>query len=168
MQVRLLPGAPKGVWDMVNNCKTVVSVIGGHKCTKEVEDLALNLGKSIGKSGAVLACGGLSGVMEYAAKGAKQAGGITVGILPGNDKCVANAYIDVPIATGLGLARNTVVVSSADVVVALPGEKGTLSEIAFALTLEKPVIDLGDWDVSGMIKASSAKEAMQIIEKVIR
>ncbi|MBU2540325.1 MAG: TIGR00725 family protein [Candidatus Omnitrophica bacterium] len=153
---------------MLTNCKAIVSVIGGHKCSKEVEEIAINLGKNIGKSGYILVCGGLSGVMEAAAKGAKQTGATTVGILPGNDKCVANPYIDVAIATGLGMVRNTIVVSAADAVVALAGEKGTLSEIAFALTLEKPVIDLGNWGLPGMIKASSPEEAIQIIEGVIK
>lgn len=151
----------------ITNSKTIVCVIGGHKCSKEVEELAIDLGKNIGQMGFILLCGGLSGVMEAVSKGAKLAGGLTVGIIPGADKHQANAYIDVPIATGMGYARNTIVATAGDIIIALPGETGTLSEIAFAINMKKPVIDLGGWDVPGMFKAGSAKEAMEIVNKLI-
>lgn len=153
---------------MVNSSRTIISVIGGHKCTKRVEELAIELGKNIGKMGFILLCGGLSGVMESVSRGAKLSGGLTVGLIPGIDKHQANAYIDVPIATGMGYARNTIVATAGDLIIALPGETGTLSEIAFALNLKKPVIDLGDWGISGMMKAGSVSEAMEIVVKLTK
>jgi uncharacterized protein (TIGR00725 family) len=153
---------------MITTSKAIVCVIGGHKCTKKVEELATELGKSIGKMGFILLCGGLGGVMESVSKGAKLSGGLTVGIIPGIDKQQANAYIDVPIATGMGYARNTIIATAGDVVIALPGETGTLSEIAFALNLKKPVIDLGYWGISGMIKAGSVRESMEIVVKLTK
>lgn len=147
--------------------RLIVAVIGGHKINKEVEQIAHNLGKNIAKVGATLVCGGLGGVMESVCKGAKQANGLTVGILPGEDKNSANVYIDVPIATGLGLARNTLVVGCADVIVALAGEYGTLSEIGFALNLKKPVIGLGSWDIPGIIKVDTPEAAAAEIEKYL-
>lgn len=152
---------------MVTNYKTITSVIGGHKCDKKVEQIAIELGKNIAKMGSILVCGGLSGVMEAVSKGAKQAGGLTVGILPGTNKKDANPYIDVSLATGIGYARNTIVVGVADVVIALPGESGTLSEIGFALNKGKPVIDMGGWEVPGMIKAESVKQAMEVIARIL-
>jgi uncharacterized protein (TIGR00725 family) len=152
----------------VTTSKIIISVIGGHQCHKKVEDIALELGRKIGKMGFILVCGGLSGVMEAVSKGAKLAGGLTVGILPGNNKQDANPYIDIRLPTGIGYARNTIVVSVADVVVALPGETGTLSEIGFALNMAKPVIDLGGWNITGMIKAVSAQQAAKIIKSLTR
>lgn len=152
----------------VTDSKTIISVIGGHSCNKKVEELAIELGENIGKMGFILINGGLGGVMESVSKGAKQAGGLTVGIIPSTNKQQANPYIDVPIATGIGYARNTIVATAADVVIALPGETGTLSEIAFALNLKKPVIDLGNWGISGMIKAGSVSEAVEIIKKLTK
>ena len=143
-------------------------MIGGHICTKKVEELAIELGKNIGKMGFILLCGGLGGVMEHVSNGAKLAGGLTVGVIPGVDKRQANSHIDVPIATGLGYARNTIIATAGDVIIALPGETGTLSEIAFALNLQKPVIDLGDWGISGMIKAGSVSEAIEITVKLTK
>jgi len=148
--------------------QAVVGVIGGHTSDTKVEQLAQELGKNIAKVGAELVCGGLSGVMEAVAKGAKSAGGTTIGIIPGEDKAEANPYIDVVIPTGLGLARNTLVVRTADVIVALPGEYGTLSEIAFALVLKKKVINLGNWDIPGTIKVDSVKEVIKYIKEEIQ
>ncbi len=147
--------------------KILIAVIGGHKCNDEVEQIANNLGKNIAKVGAILVCGGLSGVMEAVSKGAKQANGTTIGILPGEDKAEANAYIDIPIATGLGFTRNTIVVGCADAVIALPGEYGTLSEIGFALNAKKPVIGIGTWDISGVIVVKDAREAIDKIKELL-
>jgi uncharacterized protein (TIGR00725 family) len=110
-----------------------------------------------------LITGGLGGVMEAASEGAKEAGGVTVGILPG-EKETANPFVTVAIGTGMGHGRNAIIVRSADVVIALPGLYGTLSEIALALKMDKMVIDLGDWNVDGMLKADSPEEAMLIAE----
>jgi uncharacterized protein (TIGR00725 family) len=101
--------------------------------------------------------------MEAASEGSKEAGGITVGILPG-EKEAANPYVTVAIGTGMGHGRNAIIVRSADVVIALPGIYGTLSEIALALKMDKMVIDLGDWNIEGMLKAESPEEAMLLAE----
>ena len=112
--------------------RLIVAVVGGHSCTKEVEEIFEKLGEKSAKVGAIVVSGGLSGVMESVSKGAKSAGGVTVGILPSQDKSAANVHTDIPIPTGLGFARNALVAGCADMVIALPGEYGTLSEIAFA------------------------------------
>ena len=146
----------------------IISVIGGSKCSDETGKIAQEIGKNIAKSGLILACGGLGGVMEAAAKGAKENGGLTIGILPGERKTDANPYIDIAIPTGLGLARNTLVVRVADLIIALPGEYGTLSEISFALILKKTVINLGNWDIAGTIKAENVAEAVRHIKKELK
>jgi uncharacterized protein (TIGR00725 family) len=147
---------------MVKN-KTYIGVIGAGDCSEDVYKLAEQVGERIAKAGAVLVCGGLGGVMEAASKGAKKEGGTTIGILPGIDKNQANSYIDFPIVTGLGEGRNLLVIRNSDVVIALPGKYGTLSEIGFCLALGKPVIGLFTWDISeDIIKAKDAEEAVKI------
>ena len=150
--------------------KIFIAVIGGGDCSKDIYKLAEEVGERIAKAGAVLVCGGLGGVMEAACKGAKKAGGTTIGILPGIDKGQANPYIDFPIVTGLGEGRNLLVIRNSDVAIALPGEYGTLSEIGFCLKLEKPIIGLSTWDVSeAIIKANDAEEAVKIaLSRVIK
>ncbi len=125
-----------------------VSVIGDGVCSAETASLAEEVGQHLGESGAVVVCGGLGGVMEAACRGAKAAGGLTVGILPGRNRHDANPYVDIPIVTGLGDARNVVVVSSGQAVIAVSGGFGTLSEIGHALKLGIPVIGLGSWGLS--------------------
>jgi len=128
--------------------------------------LALEVGRLAAERGAVVLTGGLSGVMEAACRGAKQAGGLTVGILPGFDASDANHYVDIPVVTGLNHARNIIVVRSSSVLIAVGGEYGTLSELAFALKLGKPVVGLDSWDVGeGISKASTPEEA---VEKAFR
>lgn len=144
-----------------------MAVIGGHKCTKEVGEICENLGKLLAKVGAIVVCGGLGGVMEHISKGVQEAGGLTIGILPGEDKTTANPYIDIPIATGLGYTRNTIVAGCADVVIALPGAYGTLSEIAFALNMKKSVIGLGSWDIKGMRQVKTPQEAVAELKKLL-
>ena len=140
-----------------------IGVIGAGDCSEDVYKLAEEVGERIAKAGAVLVCGGLGGVMEAASKGAKKQGGTTIGILPGIDRSHANSYIDFPIVTGLGEGRNLLVIRNSDVVIALPGEYGTLSEIGFSLKLEKPIVGLSTWDVSeAIIKAKNAEEAIKI------
>jgi len=107
--------------------------------------MAAELGRGIAERGAVLICGGLSGVMEHAARGARSAGGLTIGLLPGDDTDEANEFIDIAIATGLGHARNAVLARTADGVVALGGGLGTLSEIALALRNGRPTIGIHTW-----------------------
>lgn len=143
--------------------KIFIGVIGVGDCSEEICELAGKVGERIAQAGAVLVCGGLGGVMEAAARGAKSQSGITVGILPGVDKAQANPHIDFPIVTGLGEGRNLLVVRNSDVLIAFPGKFGTLSEIAFALKIGKPVVGLSTWNVSGEItKARDAQDAVRI------
>jgi uncharacterized protein (TIGR00725 family) len=145
----------------------IISVIGAGSCNEEIYGLAQELGRRIAQTGAVLVTGGLGGVMEAASKGAKEGEGTTVGILPGISKDDANRYVDIPVTTGLSHARNVIVVRSADAVIAVSGEYGTLSEIAIALKLGKPVIGIRTWDgVEGVIKADSPEEAMQRVSEL--
>jgi hypothetical protein len=141
--------------------RKIVSVIGGHNCTDEVEQIAHNLGKKLAKVVGILVTGGLSGTMRAVCSGFKVGGGLTIGIIPGYDKKEANEFVDVVIPTGMGLARNVLVVKAADVVVALPGEAGTLSEIAYCLQFKIPVISLGSWVIKGVIKVSNIEEAIK-------
>lgn len=150
--------------EKMKNQKVVISVIGGHDINTIVEQQAHNIGKITANVGAVLVCGGLGGVMRAAARGAKEAGGMTIGLLPGRDKSDANPFIDIALPTSIGYARNAMVACCADIIVALPGSHGTLSEICYGLTFGRPVIDFGNWNREGMIKVKSLKEA----EKVIR
>lgn len=111
----------------------------------------------------MLVCGGLEGVMEAACRGAKEAGGTTIGILPGTDRGAANPFVDVAVPTGLGEARNALVVRAADALVAVGGGYGTLSEIALALKAGKPVVGLGTWDVDGVEAADSPEAAVETV-----
>jgi uncharacterized protein (TIGR00725 family) len=125
-----------------------IAVVGGSEATAPVIAAAEAVGAALASAGAIVICGGLGGVMAAACRGAKSAGGLTVGILPGKDPSAANPWVDVVIATGLGEARNSLVVGSAAVVVALDGKYGTLSEIALALRVGTPVIGIGTWSLS--------------------
>jgi uncharacterized protein (TIGR00725 family) len=148
--------------------KKIVGVIGGHNCTKEVEELAHNLGENLTKVVQVLVSGGLSGTMKAVCQGFQSSGGITVGIIPSYNKKDANEFVDIAIPTGMGLARNVLVVKAADVVIALPGEAGTLSEIAYCLQFGIPVISLNSWDIAGLIKVKTVKEAVEQVELLLR
>ncbi|MFA5410696.1 MAG: TIGR00725 family protein [Candidatus Omnitrophota bacterium] len=148
--------------------KRVVSVIGGHNPTKEVEQIAHDLGKKLAKVVNILVSGGLSGTMKAVCSGFKAEGGLTIGIIPSYDKKDANEFVDIALPTGLGLARNVLVVKSADVVVALPGEAGTLSEIAYCLQFKIPVISLGSWDIPGLIKVKTVDEAVAEVKALLR
>ena len=126
-----------------------IAVLGrSDGCTPEVYALAEAVGHEIGSRGHTLVCGGGNGVMEAACKGAKAAGGVTIGILPGPDRAGANAYVDYPIVTGIGYARNSLVALNGDVCIAVEGEYGTLSEIGFALTYRKPLVGLKTWGLT--------------------
>ena len=125
-----------------------IGVIGSGQCDGEVAKIAYEGGGNIAKSGAILVCGGLGGVMEAACKGAKDAGGLTVGILPSKTRKYANPFIDVAIPTGMAEARNALVVGTSDVVIAVGGEFGTLSEIGLALKMKKPVVGIDTWELS--------------------
>ncbi|MCJ7509196.1 MAG: TIGR00725 family protein [candidate division Zixibacteria bacterium] len=145
------------------NQKIFIGVIGGGFCSKKVYDLAVEVGREVAKNNGVLVCGGLGGVMEGAACGAKENAGITIGILPTSKRSDANPYIDYPIPTGLGEARNILVVKSSDVVISLPGRYGTLSEMAFCLKIRKPLVNLSDWDLAPeIVKAKNPQEAVKL------
>lgn len=146
-----------------------VAVAGPGRCDSDTAALAEAVGRELGERGAVLVCGGLGGVMEAACRGAKAAGGTTLGILPGTDRAAANRWVDIAIPTGLGEARNTLVVRAADALVAVGGEFGTLSEIAFALKTGVAVVGLGTWElakagatVEAFPRAGSAAEAVEL------
>ena len=152
-----------------------ISVIGASVAAEGELIIAQELGREIARRGAVLICGGLTGVMEAAAKGAREEGGLTIGILPCEDSSSANPYIDVPIVTGLGFARNVIVAYSGDAVIAVGGKLGTLTEIAFALMKDKPVIGIGTWapeegrlEGHKLILAKDAKEAVKKALEVIK
>jgi len=151
---------------MVNK-QRIIAVIGGGQCSKKEVKLAEEVGRELARRGAVLVCGGLGGVMEAACKGASSEGGTTIGILPGDDRQTANPYVQIPIVTGLGYARNVAVVKSAQAVIAIGGSYGTLSEISHALQSGIPVIGLNTWSLSrngqedkSIIPAQSPTEAV--------
>ena len=137
-----------------------VAIIGSGTCDAAVCRTARTLGGLLARRGFTVVCGGLSGVMAAACQGAKEAGGMTIGILPGEDPAAANAYVDVPIVTGLGIARNVLVVRNGDVVAAVAGAAGTLSEIGIALKLGRPVVAIGTYaTLPGVIPAATPEEA---------
>jgi len=148
--------------------KKVVGVIGGHRCRPEVEQLAQKLGKKLARVVDILVSGGLSGTMKAVCQGFKAGGGLTIGIIPSYNKNDANPFVDIVIPTGLGLARNVLVVKSADVVVALPGEAGTLSEMAYCLQFSIPVISVDSWDIPGVIKVKTIEEAVIKVKESLR
>lgn len=146
-----------------------IAVIGAGKCDEQTYALAEQVGSELARRGATVVCGGLGGVMEAVCKGAKKAGGRTLGILPGTNHREANPFVDIPIVTGLGEARNSIVVRSGRAVIAIGGEYGTLSEIAFALKFGIPVIGLGTWQLAQgekflleIIESKSAQEAVEL------
>jgi uncharacterized protein (TIGR00725 family) len=124
---------------------------------------AEDVGRLLAERGAAIVCGGLGGVMEAACRGATQAGGTTIGILPGADRSAANPFVDVAISTGLGEARNALVVQAADAVIAVGGGYGTLSEIALALKAGKRVAGIGTWDIDGVISVPHAEAAVETV-----
>jgi uncharacterized protein (TIGR00725 family) len=125
----------------------LIAVLGGSDATPEAFGIAEDAGREIARRGAVLICGGLGGVMESACRGARAAGGTTVGVLPGAAAAEANPYVDIPIVTSMGQARNAIIVQSADAFIAIGGGYGTLSEIAFALRLGKPLVGIQTWSM---------------------
>jgi uncharacterized protein (TIGR00725 family) len=129
-----------------------ISVIGAGLASEDEVAAAEEIGRLLAEAGAVLVCGGLGGVMDAAARGCEAGGGTSVGILPGEDRSAGSPHLTVRIATGLGEARNVIVARAADAVIAVGGEFGTLSEIAFALKMGKPVVGLGTWalDLEGL------------------
>ncbi|NTV43417.1 MAG: TIGR00725 family protein [Syntrophobacteraceae bacterium] len=139
----------------------VIAVIGAGTCSPEVEALAAEIGAEIARSGSTLICGGLGGVMTAAARGAKEAGGVTIGILPGPSTEAANPHIDFAVATNMGQARNAIIVQTADALIAVAGGYGTLSEIALALKIGKQVVALQpQFTVAGVKVVQKPREAV--------
>jgi uncharacterized protein (TIGR00725 family) len=154
---------------MSQDKKKIIAVIGGRQPTSKETKLAEKVGRELAKRGAILVCGGLGGIMEAACKGASAEGGITIGILPGENRQSANPYVQIPIATGLGYARNAAVAKSAQAVIAIGGSYGTLTEIGYALQTGIPVIGLNTWTISrndkqdkSIIPAESPTEAVEM------
>ncbi len=147
----------------------IVAVVGGGVCSAQEATAAEAVGRRLAEAGAILICGGLGGVMAAACRGARSAGGLTIGVLPGFHASEANPYVDIPIVTGMGEARNVVIVRTAWAVIAVGGEFGTLSEIAFALKLGRPVVGLETWELAkagrpsdAIIKAKTPDEAVRL------
>jgi uncharacterized protein (TIGR00725 family) len=147
--------------------RSVVAVIGAGDAPPDVCKLAFEVGREIARRDAVLINGGLGGVMESAAAGAHKEGGHTIGVLPGYDRRAGNRHVEFAIATGIGEARNAVIVASADTVIALRGEGGTLAEIGFALKFGKPVVALDSWpEIAGLNRAETAADAVALALKL--
>jgi uncharacterized protein (TIGR00725 family) len=151
----------------MKNALIFIGVIGGSDVSPQIAELAEEVGREIARRGAVLVCGGMAGVMEAACKGAGEAGGLTIGILPGDTRREANPYVQIPIVTGIGYARNVAVVRSSQAIIAIDGFYGTLTEIGYALQAGIPVIGLGTWSLSmngradnSIITANNPKEAV--------
>lgn len=149
--------------------KKLIGVIGGSDCDKRTADIAYSVGKKIARAGFGIVTGGLGGVMEAASKGCKEAGGVTVGIIMQEEHSYANQYIDIVIPTGMGIARNILVVRTALGIIAINGRFGTLSEISFALQIEKPIIGINTWDISEKIMhVTNPEQAVkEIIKRII-
>ncbi|MEO0085890.1 MAG: TIGR00725 family protein [candidate division WOR-3 bacterium] len=137
-------------------------MIGAGEGNSELGAIAEEVGSLVARAGAVLVCGGLGGVMEAACRGARSAGGLTVGILPGQTRADANAYVEVAVATGIGEARNLVIIRTADVIIACGGSHGTLSEIGFALKAGRRVVGLRTWEIPGVVRAETPEQALTL------
>ncbi|MEW6041370.1 MAG: TIGR00725 family protein [Elusimicrobiota bacterium] len=149
--------------------KLLIGVIGGSTCSDEkIRQIAYDTGHEIAVRGHILVCGGMGGVMEEACRGAKNAGGTTIGILPGKSKTEANRYVDISIVTAMSHARNAIIVRTADALIAISGQYGTLSEIALAKVIDKPVFGLDTWDIDGIEKVSTPSEALKKIERIFK
>ncbi|MGD8352934.1 MAG: TIGR00725 family protein [Pseudomonadota bacterium] len=138
----------------------MIGVVGSGDPEKRHDPQAAEVGRQIALHGAVLVCGGLSGIMEASSRGASLEGGTVIGFLPGSDKNEANPHVTFPVPTGMGVARNVLIIKTADIVIALPGGPGTLSEIALSLNIGKQCVDLGGWNIEGMVPAATAEEAV--------
>ncbi len=153
----------------------IIAVVGSTKAEPELLKLAEDVGAEIARRGAAVVCGGLGGVMEAVCRGARREGGLTIGMLPSDDKTDANPFVQIPIVTGMGMGRNVMLVKTADVIIAVGGEFGTLSEIAHALNIGKMVIGLRTWHlekarekpIPNLIVAKDPKQAVDIAMKSI-
>ncbi len=144
-----------------------VSVIGGSVIDREAADTARAVGRELATRGHTVVCGGLGGVMEAVSAGARDAGGHTIGIVPGSDRTAANEHVDTVIATGMGNARNVLVVLNGDATIAIDGSTGTLSEIGHALDFGRPVAGIDTHDVGGVEAVDSATAAVGYVESAV-
>ncbi|WP_332897511.1 TIGR00725 family protein [Haladaptatus sp. CMSO5] len=144
-----------------------VSVIGGSTVDEPTYETAVEVGRELGRRGHTVICGGLGGVMEAVCRGAREEGGHTIGILSGTDPAAANDYVDTALATGLGNARNVLVVMNGTGVIAIDGHYGTLSEIAHALDFGKPVCGLNTHDIDGIETVNSPTQAVAYLEEIV-
>ncbi len=146
-----------------NQRQKIIAILGGRECDQKIQSAAYSVGKLIAEKEMILLCGGRSGVMEAACKGAFEAGGLTIGILPGNDTSDANSYVKIALPSGIGIARNSIIVRSCDGAIAIGGKYGTLSEIAYCFQADKPVCSLFSWDIEGVTQVNSPKAAIDYI-----
>jgi len=153
--------------------ETIVSVIGGNSPSPAEYKFAESLGQALARSGYTIVCGGREGIMEAVCKGAKSANGKTIGILPSDSRSEANDYIDIPIVTGLGFARNSIVVQTGQVVIAIGGQFGTLNELSFAMIKSKSIIGINTWGATSpnsdfpVIRVSTVEEAIKEVARCL-
>lgn len=141
--------------------KKIVAVIGGAEAGEEHLKVAEEVGALIARRGAVLVTGGMGGIMAAASKGAHEAGGLVIGILPAADRASANAYVDIPIVTGMNQARNFIIARTCDCAIAIDGRYGTLTEIAYCLMYNVPVVGIDTWQIEGpIVHVRDAREAV--------
>ncbi len=146
-----------------------VAIVGGYECSAADYAVAERVGELLAQRGVVVVTGGRHGITEAACKGAKRGGGTTIGILPGEDYREANDYVDHAICTDMGSSRNHVIIMTADAVIAFPGKYGTLSEVAYALLHQRPIVSLGSWEVAEeIIKAQTPQEAVEKVLQEVR
>ena len=153
----------------------IISVIGDGNPTEKISLLAEEVGTLLAKKGIIIVCGGLEGVMESVCRGAKKYGGTTIGIIPGVKASDANKWVDIPICTGMSQARNVIIATTGDAIIAIGGKYGTLSEISHALSINKPVIGLNTWNLSqikninpSIVQAKNPIDAVNLAEKAIQ
>jgi len=145
-----------------------ISVFGGRDITPEVYEDTLEIGRRLADEGYLVFCGGGAGVMEAIAKGVHDEGGIVVGVLKGQDLEEGNKYLTVPIATGIGIARNAILAYNCDAAIAISGQYGTLSEIAYAFQMKKPVIGYKTWDIDSVVRADSPSDVVIKLKKELK
>jgi uncharacterized protein (TIGR00725 family) len=160
---------------MADERRLIIGVIGGQDAEGDPLALAYDVGREIGARGHILLCGGRAGVMREACRGAKDGGGTTLAILPGDDLSDANEFVDIPVITGLGFARNTIIARTAHALIAIDGAYGTLSEIAFGLIAGTPVVGLRTWQMQDprghevpVIPVETARDAVDVAESIAR
>lgn len=144
-----------------------ISVFGGRDITSEIYDNAVEIGRKLAEENFLVFCGGGEGVMEAISKGVHEKDGTVIGILKGRELAEGNDYLTIPIATGVDIARNAILAYNCDAAIAISGKYGTMSEIAYAFQLEKPVIGFKTWDINHVVKADSPVDVIQKLIAVL-